>query len=151
MRITIDITDEKQLEQFEALRGETSPEQFAAVCFEQGMKVAEFQRRQSIEAGKHPLLQFPETKPEFRTVEGAEIAAALKEKNQENPLVIEVSRLVNAYMAQLSTFAKQNGNRLPPALQVRTATPIQKVACEITLGAVRNMIEGSSRKTAAAA
>jgi len=151
MIITLNITDEKQIEQFETLRGEKSPEEFAGLCFEQGIKVTEFQRRQRLEAEKHPLLQFPETKLEFRAVEGAEIAAALKENNQENPLVIEVSRLVNAYLAQLNTYVRQNGNRPPPALQVRTETPIQRVACEITAGAIRNMIEGNRRKTAVAA
>jgi len=152
MKLTLDIADEKLLDQLASLRGDKSPEEFAAACFEQGLKLAEVQRRQRLEAEKHPLLQFPETKPEFRTVEGAAITVALKENNQENPLTIEVNRLVNAYMAQLNSYARQNGNRLPAALHVGSATvPIQKVAFQITVEAIRNTAEGGRRKTAAAA
>ncbi len=134
------------------MRGDKSPEDFAAVCFEQGLKLAEVQRRQRLEAEKHPLLQFPETKAEFRGVEAVEITAVLKENNQDNPLTIEINRLVNAYMAQLNSYARQNNNRLPASLQVGSATaPIQKIAFQITVEAVRNMVEGSRRKTAAAA
>ena len=38
--------------------------------------------------------------------------------------MIEVSRLVNAYMTQLSTYAKQNGNRLPPAMIILLVTAL---------------------------
>jgi hypothetical protein len=149
MKLTLDITDEKLLDQVTSLRGDKSPEEFAALCFERGLKLAEVQRRQRLEAEKHPLLQFPETKVEFRTVEASEVAAALKENNQQNLLTIEVNRLVNAYMAQLNSYARQNGNRLPTSMQVKAGTPIQQVALQITAEAIKNTLQGG-RKAAAA-
>src|ERR1700730_18276474 len=100
MQVTIDISDEKQLELIDALRGEKSPDEFIAASFEQWLKMAEFQRRQqdaAAEAGRHPLLQFPEVKPEFRGVQPVDIEAVLKEKDETNPVAIEVHRLVSAY------------------------------------------------------
>ena len=149
MKVTLDITDEKLLDQMGALRGDRSPEEFAAVCFEQGLKLAEVQRHQRLEAEKHPLLQFPETKQEFRSVEEAEITAALKENNREDPVAVEVNRLVNAYLAQLDTYARQHGNRLPPLMQVKAGTAIQRVALHITADAVKNSLQ-RGRKPAAA-
>lgn len=140
MKISIEITDEAQIKQLEALRGDKSATEFAAQCFAEGLKLADIQRRQfeaAKEIGKHPLLQFPETKAEFKTVEAAAIEAALKENKKENPVVAEVSRFVTAYMAQLGAFAAQNANRLPPAIQVEAPTPIQQAALQITMAAVR--------------
>ena len=140
MQISFEITDEAQIKQFEAIRGDKSAQEFAALCFAQGLKLVEAQRRQfeaAKEIGKHPLLQFPETKAEFKSVEPAIIEAALKENKTENPIVAEVARLVSAYMAQLGTFAAQNANRLPPAIQIEAAAPIQHAALQITMAALR--------------
>jgi hypothetical protein len=140
MKISIEIADEAQIKQLEALRGDKSAKEFAALCFAEGLKLADIQRRQfeaAKEIGKHPLLQFPETKAEFKSVEAAVIEATLKENKKENPIVAEVARLVTAYMAQLGAFAAQNANRLPPAIQVEAPTPIQQAALQITMAAVR--------------
>jgi hypothetical protein len=149
MKLTLEITDEKLLEQLASLRGDKSAEEFGALCFEHGLKLAEAHRRHRLEAEKHPLLQFPETKQEFRSVEEAAITAALMEKNQENPITAEVNRLVNVYLAQLNTYARQNGNRLPPSMHVKAGTAIQRIALQITAEAVRNTLQGGRKPIAA--
>jgi hypothetical protein len=151
MKLTLDITDEKLLDQGASLRGDKSPEDFAVACFEQGLKLAEVQRRQGSKPKSIRCSSSRRQSRNFRTVEAAAITTALQENKQENPLTIEVNRLVNSYMAQLNSYARQNGNRLPAALQVGSATvPIQKVAFQITVESVRKMIEGSRGKAAAA-
>jgi hypothetical protein len=40
-------------------------------------------------------------------------------------------------MAQLGSFAAQNANRLPPAIHIDAATPIQQAALQITMAGVR--------------
>lgn len=157
MIVTIEITDEKQLEQVETLRGDKSLEQFIAVCFEQGLKVAEFQRSQgkrAADAVKHPLFLFPEAKTEFKSLEEAAIATALKEKNPADPVTIELTRLVTAYMAQVNEYARQHGNKLPAAAHVNTPkAPIEKIAFQIAAGAIRSAMQkaGNPAATSAAA
>lgn len=153
MQVAIHIADEKQLQQFEALRGDKSAQEFAAECFGEGLKLAEFrlhQQRAAAQVGKHPLLQFPETKSEFRDVPASEIEAVLKDKDEKNPIAIEVQRLVSAYLAQLHSYAAQNGNRFPAAVQVKVETPIQQIALKISLAALKNAMQKSANvKTAA--
>ena len=150
MQVSFDIADEAQIKQFEASRGDKSAQEFAALCFSQGLKLIDAQRRQleaAKEIGKHPLLQFPEAKAEFKTIESAAIEAALKENKKDNPIVGEVSRLVGAYMAQLGSFAAQNANRLPSAIQIEAATPIQQASLQITMAALK-AAQAKARKAA---
>jgi hypothetical protein len=154
MQATLNITDEKQLEQLEILRGDKSIEEFVAVCFEQGLEVAEFKRSQAkrADAVKHPLFHFPEAKAEFKTLEEAAIATALKEKNPEDPVTIELTRLVTAYMAQVNEYARQHGNKLPAAAHVDPPKAIiEKVAFQIAAGAIRSAIQKSNNASATSA
>ena len=141
MRITIEITDEKQIQQLETLRGDKTLEEIAVICVEHGLQFIESRRRQqqaAEEAGKHPLLQFPEAKPEMRDTEAAAIEAALKAKNPQDPIAIEINRLVTTYIAQMNLYAAQNGGRMPPAVQVKVEAPIQRAALQIALAALKN-------------
>jgi hypothetical protein len=158
MIVTIEITDETQLEQVETLRGDQSLEEFIAVCFEDGLKVAEFKRSQgkrAADAVKHPLFLFPEAKTEFKGLDEAAIATALKEKDPADPVTIELTRLVTAYMAQVNDYARQHGNRLPAAAHVNPLkAPIEKFAFQIAAGAIRSAMQkacnASSTSSAAA-
>jgi hypothetical protein len=156
MQCTFDITDEKQLEQVQTLRGDRSAEEFIAVCFEQGLKLAEFQRRQkeahtAAEVTKHPLLQFPEAKPEFKNLDEAAVTEALKQKNLEDPVTAEVTRLASAYMAQVNEYARQHGNRLPAAMHVTIPRAIiEKAAFHLAATTIKSVIQRDN-KTAVAA
>jgi hypothetical protein len=156
MQVTLDITDEKQLEQVETLRGDRSMEEFIAVCFEQGLKLAEFQRAQrqgnaAPSPARHPLLQFPETKPDFKALDEPAVTASLKEKNPKDPVSLEIIRLASAYVAQVNEYARQHGNRLPAAMQVNIPEAIiEKAAFHLAATAIRTAIQ-KSRKTAVAA
>lgn len=153
MQITIDITDQAKIDLIEKLRGEQRFDEFVAAIFDQGLKFVEARRRQqeaANEAGKHPLLQFPEAKPEFRATEPAAIEAALKAKSPQDPVVVEINRLVSTYVAQMNLYAAQNGGRMPPAVQVKVEAPVQRVAFQIALAALKRASQtGASVKTAA--
>ena len=155
MIITIEITDEKQRAQFEALRKEKSAEEFAARCFEDGLKMAEHRERQSqltAEAAKHPLLQFPEARAEFRELDAATLTSALKAKDPQDPIAVEITRLVSAYMGQVSEYARQNGNRLPTAMRIDMPKAIiEKAAFEIAARAIRAGVQKAGPPSGAAA
>ena len=133
MSITIEITDEKQLAQIERLRGEKPAAELAALAVQAGLNAIEqFQQMQK------NAIKFEPAKPEFKTLDAAAIAAALKENNKENPILLEVNRLVGAYTAQLGDLAKKNNNRLPAQMQVNTQVPIEKVAAFQITGQVKS-------------
>lgn len=137
MGITVKITDKKQLEQINALRGEKTAEEFAAMCLQAGLRVAELQKQVVTTGGKGKQMKFSAAKPEFKTLDVAAITEALKGKDTKNPVKLEVNRLVSAYAAELRGFAKRNDNKLPGRLQLPAAAPIEKVAMEITAQAFK--------------
>lgn len=148
MQITIDITDQAKIDLIEKLRGEQRFDDFAATVFDHGLKFVEARRRQqeaASEAGKHPLLQFPEAKPEFRATEPAAIEAVLKAKNPQDPIVVEINRLVGTYIAQMNLYAAQNSGRMPPAVQVKVEAPVQRAALQIALAAIKQATQKAAR------
>ena len=130
MRLTVTITDKAQLELVERLRGNIPAEQFAARLVAAGLRVAQDQARKAQQAQR---IDFPATKPEFKSLNVAAITAALKDKNPDHPVKLEVSRLVTDYSAQLATHAKANGNKLPQSLRVNASAAIEKVAVQIVV------------------
>jgi hypothetical protein len=140
MSITIEITDEKQIAQIERLRGEKPVEELLAAVVQAGLNAIEqFQHMQK------NAVRFEGAKEEFKTTDVAAITAALKENNKENPIVLEVNRLVGAYTAQMGELAKKNGNRLPARMQVNTQTPIERVAFDITAQVIRQAVQKSDK------
>lgn len=139
MAITYKIDDEKQLEQIERLRGEMSAEEFISRLINAGLRVAESELKQ-MRNGKP--LKFAATKPEFRTLDVAAITAALKDKNPEHAVKLEVARLVSDYTSQLAGYAKENGNKMPKSLRVSAHAPIEKVAFQITTEAFKQSVSG---------
>lgn len=136
MAITVKIEDEQQLELIEKLRGKTSAKEFVALVIKAGLRVAE-QEVKRAKSGK--VMRFTAAKPEFKTLDVGAITEALKDNDPKNPVKLEVSRLVNDYTAQLSTHAKQNGNKLPASLRVNANSPIEKVAFQITAEAIKHV------------
>lgn len=129
--ITLKITDTKQIQQIEALRGEKTAEEFAAMCLQAGLRVAELQKQPKRGSGGKPIA-FTAAKPEFKKLDVAAITGALKNKDPKDPVTLEVNRLVTAYAAELKSFAKRNDNRLPRQLKVDGAAAIEQVALKIT-------------------
>ncbi|TAL40171.1 MAG: hypothetical protein EPN97_00655 [Alphaproteobacteria bacterium] len=149
MKVSIDITDEKQLAQIEELRGDRSAEEYARIVFTAGLQMAAFQRQQHRDAeAKGQILRFSSAKPEFKTLDPAAIAEALKGKDPQNPIVLEVSRLVQDIGGQLKQYAEKNGNKLPPSLQVNASAPIEKIAFQITSEIISVAAKGAAAKAA---
>lgn len=150
MKITIDITDDKHLELIEQLRGEKSAKEFVQICCTAGLGLAAHQRQQYRQAEeKGQLFRFAAAKPEFRTLDVAAITTALKDKDQQNPVRLEVSRLVQDISAQLKGYAEKNGNRLPASLKVNARAPIEKMAFQITSESIKASIRQENAKETA--
>ncbi len=150
MYITLDSSRDDLHRRLDAMRGDKPVEQFALDCLQHGLQALEFQRRQILELKKHPLLQFPETRQEFRDLDEEAIKAAAAEKNPANPIAVEVTRLATAYIAQVNDYARQNGNRLPNFLPVDVPkVAIEKAAFHVAAGAIRSTLQKQNAKTAA--
>ena len=143
MEVTLSICDAQKLEQLERLRGQMTAQEFAGKCFEAGLKMADIQSRQK----QH---QFAGTKPEFKTLDVAAIEEALKANDSKNPITMEISRLVTAYMAGLQDVARKNGNRLPSQMQVAAQAPIERLAFQITVEAVKSAVQRGAKSQASA-
>lgn len=144
MSITIKIEDKNQLKQIEQLRGRMTAEAFAGRIVAAGL--AEAERRQIMSVTP---MNFSATKPEFKTLDVAAITEALKDKDANHPVKLEVSRLVGDYSTQLSQHAKANGNKLPKALRVNAGAPIEKVAFQITMEAIKHSAATARKKATA--
>lgn len=141
MTITLTITDHKQLELIENLKGDKTAEEFAYTCIQAG--IAEISRAKS--SGSN-VLMFASARQEFRSLDVASITAALKENDAKNPVVIEVGRLVGAYAAELRNYAAKNGNRLPKKMRVNAKQPIEKIAFQITVRAINAAVDEKGGK-----
>lgn len=139
MQISIEITDERQLALIEKLRGKFSVEEFVQQAAQAGLKLAE----QNLQQQGKPI-KFSSAKPEFKALDVAAVTEALKDKDPQHPVKIEVSRLINDYTAQLRTHAQANGNRLPKTLQLTTQVPIERVAFQITAEAINGALKRNS-------
>ena len=133
MNISIDITDEKQLALIDQLRSDMPAGDYVRLCIAAGLQMAATQREHYKQAeARGQLLRFASAKPEFRTLDAASIAAALKDTDPQNPIRQEVTRLVQDITGQLKQHAEKNGNKLPSQLRVNAQAPIEKIAFQIT-------------------
>lgn len=145
MAITIKIEDEKQLEQIERLRGKMPVKEFASRVIAAGLRAAEAELQQA-KSGK--AMRFAAARPEFKALDVAAITDALKDQDPKNPVKLEVGRLVSNYTAQLQDHAKKNDNKLPASLRVEAKAAIEKVAFQITVEAIKQVVAGGKKAAA---
>lgn len=151
MRITLDIKDENQLQLIEQLRGDKSAKEFVRLAMEAGLAMAGAQRRQLKEAEENGhLIRFSPSKPEFKALNVAAITDALKDKDPNNPVKVEVARLVRDYTTELRKHAEKNGNKLPARMKVHPQTEIERVALQLTANVIRQSAKAAGKKAAAA-
>lgn len=143
MKFTIEITDEKQLALIEKMRGKASAQEFVRQALIAGLQVAE----QNAQKQDKPIT-FAAAKPEFKSLDVAAITAALKDKDPQNPVKLEVSRLVGDYTQRIHAHAKANGNRLPSQLKVNTKVAIERVAFKITAETISSVVKQANKKAA---
>ena len=135
MAITVKITDTKQIEKIETLRGELPKKEFINRLIRVGLRVAE-DEIEKFKSGN--AIRFAATKQEFKDLDVTAITAALKNNDPEHPVKKEVSRLVNNYTTQRMTYAKENGNMLPKSLRIGAKASVEKIAFQITIEALKN-------------
>ncbi|MEZ0226791.1 MAG: hypothetical protein ACAH83_19700 [Alphaproteobacteria bacterium] len=144
MKFTIEITDEKQLAVIEQLRGKVPTQEFVQQALVAGLKVAELNAKR-----QDKPVSFAAAKPEFKALDVAAITAALKDKDPQNPVKLEVNRLIRDYTQRIRQHAKENGNRLPNQLKVNTKVAIERVAFKITAETISSAVKQANKKAAA--
>lgn len=129
VKVTFQFTGARVLDRIARLRKDKSIGQFLKECLVNGLVAAE--KRQS----PRPIT-LERTRPEFRTVDAAQIADALKEGNRRDPVYREVSRLINLYAPVLAPRARE----LRPAgtLRLDVRCPIERVAAGLAFRAMKN-------------
>jgi hypothetical protein len=75
-------------------------------------------------------LQLAPARAEFIHLSEADVWQAL-EKNNDNPIAVEVARIAIDFLAAFKAHVDQNGLVPHPNLQVRPRYPIEKVAMKV--------------------
>lgn len=79
----------------------------------------------------------PEPKPEFRAMPEKEIRAAIQNRKTRKGkrVIAEISRLVDAYVANFKKYVAQHGTA-PFILEVAVKSPIEKMAVRLMMSAL---------------
>ena len=81
------------------------------------------------------------TMPEFKDISEDEVQAALDDPNPDNPIAVELARLMDGYMANFTAHAEKIGHIPPSILRSTGSCPIESVAMQLTSDAIRGAME----------
>jgi len=91
---------------------------------------------------KKPLEVFGTTPP-FRALDEEAIRAALADPNPENPVAVEVARLIGGYTKNFQHHVERLGHIPPTILRVKGSCPIEEVAINLTTECLRATLRNS--------
>lgn len=82
----------------------------------------------------------PEIKPypKYQTVTEAEVLAALEDPNENNPIAIEVARLLEGYTLNVQKQAARTGKFPSNILHIKPRWPIEAVAMKLMGDIIRS-------------
>lgn len=80
------------------------------------------------------------TTPEFAALTAEEVRAALNDLDEDNPIAIEVARLLKAYTANFAEHVWKSGRMPESILHARGASPIEKIAMQMMMQSIRAAI-----------
>ena len=81
------------------------------------------------------------TMPEFEDISEDEVQAALDDPNPDNPIAVELARLMEGYMANFTEHVEQLGYMPTSILRSTGDYPIESVAMQLTSDAIREAME----------
>ena len=81
------------------------------------------------------------TMPEFKDISEDEVQAALDDPNPDNPIAVELARLMDGYMANFTEHVEKIGHIPPSILRSTGDYPIESVAMQLTSDAIREAME----------
>jgi hypothetical protein len=85
-----------------------------------------------------------EPKAQFRALDEAAVMTALDDPNPENPVAVEVARLIAGYAANFKQHVKRLGYMPSDVLHIKPRWPIEAVAMKLTAQAVKDAVNGGS-------
>ena len=80
-------------------------------------------------------------KPEFSALTVDEVTAALEDVDPENPIAVEIARLVDGYATNFAAHVEKLGSVPANILRSTGDCPIESVAMEITTQTIREALE----------
>lgn len=86
------------------------------------------------------MTEIIEPKPPFQSLTEAAVMAALADNNPQNPIALEVARLIEAYTANFQRHVERLGYMPPHILHVKAHYPIEAVAMQLTTEAIRDTV-----------
>ena len=82
------------------------------------------------------------TMPEFEDISEDEVQAALDDPNPDNPIAVELARLMEGYIANFTEHVEKIGHIPPSILRSTGSCPIESVAMQLTSDIIRDAMEG---------
>jgi hypothetical protein len=80
------------------------------------------------------------TKPQFHALSEEVVLAALADPDPENPIAVEVARLIGSYTRNFQRHVERLGSIPSNILRARGACPIEEVAMRLTAETIRDTI-----------
>lgn len=77
---------------------------------------------------------------EFRSLTEAEIKEALADPDPDNPIAVEIARLVQGYTANFQALVQRLGRIPTDIMHVKPGSPIEAVAMRLTTQAIRESL-----------
>jgi hypothetical protein len=77
---------------------------------------------------------------EFRAMSETEIMAALQDPDPQNPIALEVARLIGAYTSNFKQHVERLGRIPSDILHIKARWPIEAVAMRLTTEVIRETI-----------
>ncbi len=81
-----------------------------------------------------------EPKLQFRGLDENAVMKALEDSNPENPIAVEVARLIEGYTANLERHVQRLGYMPSDVLRIKPRWPIEAVAMRLTAEAVKDAV-----------
>ena len=78
---------------------------------------------------------------EFHALSQDDVMDALDDTNPDNPIAVEVSRLMQGYLSNFTEHVEKIGHIPPSILRSTGSCPIESVAMQLTSDAIRDTLE----------
>ena len=82
------------------------------------------------------------TKPQFHTLSEEAVLAALADPDPENPIAVEVARLIGGYTRNFQRHVERLGYMPSHILRTKGDCPIEEVAMRLTAETIRGVAAG---------
>jgi hypothetical protein len=86
-----------------------------------------------------------EPKSKFRALSEDAVMKALEDTDAENPVAVEVARLITGYMGNFQREVKRLGYMPSDILHIKPRWPIEAVAMRLTTETIRDSMENGFR------